>query len=254
MVPRSFGMIDAYSFGVKTLGKNFFLLLGLLCALSALVFSIGMMVHYFVLPLQFVSFYESDVTSQGFKFGFNYSIQPASLSFTPFQAIFFMLSCFVVAALSLIGKMYVSEIGLNSFDKKPSNFRELVKTTSLLGTYFLVVLLISLITSFGFLLLFIPGIIFLMKYGFGDLIVLDSDLGPVEAIKRSNELTYGHKWRLFGFYALFFLFSVLSSIIPLLGMLFVWIVFAFARVFVYRTLVEIHGQDKAQFTAMKPGL
>jgi uncharacterized membrane protein len=48
-------------------------------------------------------------------------------------------------------------------------------------------------------LLIVPGIIFGLMFMFSTFLVIDRELGPIEALKESNHITHGHKWRLLGF-------------------------------------------------------
>lgn len=58
-------------------------------------------------------------------------------------------------------------------------------------------ILYGLIVLVGYLLLIIPGIIWQYKYGMFSYLIIDKDMGPIEAIKESGALMYGNKWKLF---------------------------------------------------------
>ncbi len=63
------------------------------------------------------------------------------------------------------------------------------------------VLLQVVIVLFGIILLILPGIIWGIKYSFTPYLVIDQGLGPIDALKKSAEMTDGVKWDLVGFYA-----------------------------------------------------
>jgi len=56
----------------------------------------------------------------------------------------------------------------------------------------------TLIALVGLALLLIPGIIWFLKYGLSLFVIMDIELNPYQAIKRSAEITKGHKVKLFG--------------------------------------------------------
>lgn len=63
-----------------------------------------------------------------------------------------------------------------------------------LGTYLLMVLFVLL----WMLLLFVPGIIAAISYSMTFYILADDpSIGAMEAIKKSKEMMYGHKWKFF---------------------------------------------------------
>lgn len=63
-----------------------------------------------------------------------------------------------------------------------------------LGTYLLMVLFVLL----WMLLLFVPGIIAAISYSMTFYILADDpSIGAMEAIKKSKEIMYGHKWKFF---------------------------------------------------------
>ena len=221
--------------------------------LGLAVLGVLLCIHQFIMPLQATWTQGAEVTSTSFKFGFDYLITPVQpIVLTPAGVATLIVAGLFLALASYIFGMFLGRIGLDSYERGISSFDRLKATLPLLGPYVLVCLLINLVIILGCILLIIPGIIFFMKYGFGDLVVLDSDLGPIEAMKRSGEIMYGHKWRFFGFYLLCFLLTAVSSIIPIFGPMVMYFVIAFARTYVYRTLVEVERRDREQYVPVPP--
>lgn len=103
--------------------------------------------------------------------------------------------------------------------------------------YAITTLLYFFITIGGLLLLIIPGIIWALKYSFFDLILLDTQCGPIQALKKSGTLTYGAKWQLFQFYLCTAALILLSFII-IIGPLFTIPALYMSRVYIYRTLLN----------------
>ncbi|MBP7700434.1 hypothetical protein KA111_00020 [Candidatus Woesebacteria bacterium] len=60
-------------------------------------------------------------------------------------------------------------------------------------------ILMMLIILGGMILFIIPGFIFSIKYMFTPYLVIDKNMGPIEALKASAKLTDGVKWDLVGF-------------------------------------------------------
>ena len=50
----------------------------------------------------------------------------------------------------------------------------------------------------GFLFGIIPGIVISIAWSFAIVLFVDKDMPALEALRESNRLTYGHKWRIFG--------------------------------------------------------
>lgn len=243
MTTKAFGMMDAYKFGFRTLGKNFLLILGVIGLAGLVIGAITLGIHAWIMPLQTTWDYNAVVTSASFEYGFSYLITPVQpIDLTPAQALMLLAALLTLLTIGLVSKMFFLRIGLDSYEGINPTVERLKATIPFVGTFYLTMFLIYFVTVIGFILLIIPGFIFLIKYGFADFVVLDSDLGPIEAMKRSSAITYGHKWRLFGFYALSFLFISLSSIIIVGPMIFLF-VFLFSRAYVYRKLVE----DREEF-------
>jgi hypothetical protein len=54
----------------------------------------------------------------------------------------------------------------------------------------------------GFVLLIVPGLIFLAVYAFAFTVAIAERLGPIESFRRSAQLSKGRRWRVFGMFAL----------------------------------------------------
>jgi len=71
-------------------------------------------------------------------------------------------------------------------------------------------ILLMLTIAVGFILLIVPGIIFALMFMFTTFIVIDREFGPIDSMKESRRLTYGHKWKLLGLALLLVLINLLG--------------------------------------------
>lgn len=62
----------------------------------------------------------------------------------------------------------------------------------------------------------IPVALFIIaRTAFAPFIVVDEGLGPIDAMKRSNELVEGYTWPILGYYGMYMLISTVAGAIPL---------------------------------------
>ncbi|MBR5644243.1 MAG: hypothetical protein IKW77_08650 [Salinivirgaceae bacterium] len=66
-----------------------------------------------------------------------------------------------------------------------------------MGEVFILWALIYAAVIAGTLFLFIPGIVISFAFSMAIYILLDHNVNPLQAIKLSNDYTYGNKWRMF---------------------------------------------------------
>jgi uncharacterized membrane protein len=97
-------------------------------------------------------------------------------------------------------------------------------------------ILLALAVAIGFVLLIVPGIIFGLMFMFATFIVIERDLGPIDALSESHRITRGHKWPLFGFVLLLLLINVLGVLALIVGLLVSIPVSTLAFVHAYRAL------------------
>ena len=82
-------------------------------------------------------------------------------------------------------------------DDETVAFRDLFAGFSKFRDLFLTFLLYILAILGGLILLIVPGIILSLTLWPAFLIVMEEDLGPIDAIKGSWALTRGYKWKIF---------------------------------------------------------
>ncbi len=97
-------------------------------------------------------------------------------------------------------------------------------------------ILVGLAIGVGFVLLIIPGIIAAIFFMFTTFIVIDKELGPIEAMKESMRIGRGYRWPLLGLIVLLALIVVLGVIALFVGLLVAMPVTTLAFVHAYRVL------------------
>lgn len=106
-----------------------------------------------------------------------------------------------VVAMSKGGSMSVTEI----FDGKYRKY---------MGEFFLLTGLRQLGIFAGIIFLFVPGIVIAISWSQAVYLLIDKKMNPVEALKVSNDITYGHKWTMFlGIFFLVIIYQVIAVLI-----------------------------------------
>jgi len=101
-----------------------------------------------------------------------------------------------------------------------------------LGAFILLMLTIAV----GFILLIVPGIIFALMFMFTIFIVIDREFGPIDSMKESRRLTYGHKWKLLGLSLLLVLINLLGLAALFVGLFVTVPISSLALTHAYRVL------------------
>ncbi|TAL32734.1 MAG: hypothetical protein EPN93_15625 [Spirochaetes bacterium] len=91
-----------------------------------------------------------------------------------------------------------------------------------MGEFFLVASFIQMGIWIGIMFFVIPGIVIGLSWSLAILLVIDKELSPMDAINKSNTLTYGKKWTIFlGRLVLFILAGLAVGIaMAILGLIF----------------------------------
>jgi uncharacterized membrane protein len=106
-----------------------------------------------------------------------------------------------------------------------------------------VVILYLAIVGVGLLLLIIPGIIWSLKYYACTWIVLDEGVGPVDALRKSADITNGLIWELFVFGLQSVFLLMLGVFLCLIGIAATAPTVLFAATYVYRNMAETALDD-----------
>lgn len=155
------------------------------------------------------------------------------------EKVFLLYVLFILAAwvIQIIVKMGMIKITLDVADKDETNLNTLFFCTQLLGKFILGSIVYGLIVMAGFLLLIVPGIIWAIKYQFFAYLIVDKNMAPMEAIRKSGEMTAGNKGKLFWLGILFVLINLAGALCLFIGLFATIPTTMVAMVYVYRKLM-----------------
>ncbi|MGE5455189.1 MAG: glycerophosphoryl diester phosphodiesterase membrane domain-containing protein [Methylocystaceae bacterium] len=125
----------------------------------------------------------------------------------------------VGTVLSLITGMGAIKIVLALYDGGQVRFSDLFSNYQRFFRVLGASILITIICVIGFILLIVPGIILALRLQFTIFLIMDEDLGAVEALKKSWEITRGSAGNLFLFWLLCLLIIILGFIALVVGVL-----------------------------------
>lgn len=149
--------------------------------------------------------------------------------------LYILLNVFTFIVNAVIG-IGLIKISLEFIDGRKPKFSDLFYTKPLVN-FILASLIRGVITLIGFILLIVPGIVFSIRLQFVAYLIVEKNLPPVDAVKKSWEMTRGNTWNLFFFGILLFLINVLGAIILLVGLFVTVPLTMLATTFVYRKLL-----------------
>jgi uncharacterized membrane protein len=145
-----------------------------------------------------------------FAISFLFSSLDSSLAEDATMARFVVgITSWVVSSITSIGLIRIS---LNFVEKKQSAYTDLFTYYNRTVNYMATSILYGLIIVAGIILLVIPAIYWGIRFQFFSYLVTEKNLGPIESLKGSWQMTAGHTWQLF-------IFGLLMMGINLLGVL-----------------------------------
>jgi small-conductance mechanosensitive channel len=160
----------------------------------------------------------------------------------------------VFGLISFVVGMFVNmaqiKVGLRFSKGETADFPDLYNEWPRFWDFLLGSILYALIVIGGLILLIIPGIYWAIKYQFYGYLIIDQGMGPMDAIKKSSELTDGVKWNLLVFWLALFGIYILGFLACCVGLLFAIPVIMVAVAYVYRTLLVATEARQAQPPAL----
>ncbi|MCX5782658.1 MAG: DUF975 family protein [Elusimicrobia bacterium] len=142
--------------------------------------------------------------------------------------VFFLIKTFIDIGMTKVSLNFVGDIKTEYsvlFSGMPYYLRYL-------GT----VIVFMVLTLIGFILLIIPGIIVGVRLMFFGPLVIDKGLAPIEALKRSFEITKGKFWDLLLLSLIIFGINILGILCLGVGLLVTLPLTSIAIIYVYRKL------------------
>ncbi|MBE0521809.1 MAG: DUF975 family protein [Candidatus Methanoperedenaceae archaeon] len=140
--------------------------------------------------------------------------------------------------LSLIISMGIIKTSIKITDNLNVRFRDFFSSSPLFLKYLISSIFYILMVYVGLFLLIIPGIILAIRFQFYAYFIIDKEIGPIDALKKSFSLTKGALWELFVFDLLLIGINIIGLFALIVG-LFVTIPLTYlANAFVYRKLLN----------------
>jgi len=216
MGKKDFSIGDAVRFGWDTMKNNisFFILM--------------------IIILWLVAAIPSGLSS----FSYRMSLGAAAIYGLIFGIISFVVGMFV--------NMAQIKVGLRFSKGETADFPDLFNEYPRFWDFLLGSILYGLIVLGGLILLIIPGIYWGIKYYFYGYLIIDQGMGPVDAIKKSGELTDGVKWNFLVLWLALFGIYILGFLACCVGVIFAIPVIIVAVAYVYRTLLVATMAPQAQ--------
>lgn len=201
---KDFSIGEAVKFGWNIMKSNFWFFLGVLIVAWVIV----------AIPSGIARLLQRE--SPGFGFLFN-------------------VIAWVVQLIVAIGFI---RIALRFVDNEKAVFNDLFSFPPYFWRYLGGYILYFLIVVGGMILLIIPGIIWAIKFQYFGYCIIDQNLDPVDALKKSSAITNGIKWELFGFGIVLALINILGALVFFVGLFATVPTTLVAYAFVYRRLLQ----------------
>jgi len=87
-----------------------------------------------------------------------------------------------------------------------------------MGEFFILMALMTGAIGVGLMFMGIPGFVISVAWSFAAVLFVDKDMSALDALRESNRLTYGNKWRIFG--AEFLMGLALGVVVAIISALF----------------------------------
>jgi uncharacterized membrane protein len=104
--------------------------------------------------------------------------------------------------------------------------------------YLLATLLMGLIVIIGLVLLIVPGLIAMVLLMFTKFVVVDRNMGAIDALKESARITTGNRFNLFLFILALIAINIVGALLLLVPLLVTIPASSLAMVYAYRTLAH----------------
>ena len=151
----------------------------------------------------------------------------------PIYALFFDLAGIVLAVVVELGLL---KVVLKFVDGKKPDLADLFSTLPLFFNYIFASFIYGLIVFSGLLFFIVPGVILAIMFWPFSYLIVDKELGALESLQKSSEITSGVKTQLFLFLLAAFGINILGAMFFLVGLLVTVPTTMLASAYIYRKL------------------
>ena len=157
--------------------------------------------------------------------------------------IFALLISAVVLAIFFVGfDLGFKKIALNLHDRDESKVKALFSYFGLAPKALIGWILYSLMVWVGWLFFILPGFIALLRFSFFSYFIVDKNVGPIDALRMSWDVTRNHVWDMFAFWVVIKIIVYLGFL-SWLGVILTWPLSTLAYAYFYRKLVADYRRD-----------
>lgn len=121
----------------------------------------------------------------------------------------------IILSIRIATATTLAAIRIIGYNETPTLRQIWQQSSSLTTKYLLTTILLSLTIIGGLILLIVPGVIFGLWYCLAIIVALDQKIGATAAMSESKRLVRGHMGTIFGFFAIYFLITVVIPLIPI---------------------------------------
>jgi len=162
----------------------------------------------------------------------------------------FVLSL-IGTAISIFVGIGIIYIALRLHDENTAKFKDIFKAVPFFWRYIGTSIAYAVTVLVGLILLIVPGIYWAIKYSFYKYMLIDKNLGPIEALKESGKITHGAKWNLLLFFIVIMILNIIGILAMGVGLLISMPVTLMATVYVYRKLLKRGGITSGETPEIK---
>jgi len=127
---------------------------------------------------------------------------------------------------------------LRVYDRADAHYGDLFEPLPLFWKYLWATILMVIVVTVGIVFFVVPGVIAIIALVFTPYLIVDRNLGAIEALHQSVQITKGHWWNLFFFGVLVTIINIFGAIAFGVGLFITIPVTALAAVHVYRWLLN----------------
>ncbi len=215
---KDFNIEEAISFGWNTMKSNFWFFFGIIWIAFGVSF-------FCALIMQLIIF-------------------SARHSLTGIIIFILVIIYIIAVAVNALIQMGYINVALKLCRNEKPKLSDFLSQYPLIIDFLIASLLYGLIMMAGFILLIVPGIIWGIKFQFYGYFIIEQKCGPIEALKKSSELTENIKGKLFIFGLVIYGINLLGAMAIVIGTFFALPTTLVAYTKVYRELLGQLAADK----------